>query len=269
MSFHEFGDAVRRRWRNGPANNLVVVEKIGSTNELARAYAERFFEDADVPPTTFVVAHEQTAGRGRETGRQWESRAGNGAYITLVHCLGESPDGEVLQSVPILLGTSLCEALRSFAPDAGLKWPNDLFAGGRKLGGILIETCTSEDAEVAVVAGFGINLNQPVQPELEQTATCLREAAQGDVPDLPGLVVHLCEHVSEGLAQLGDLGGAVDRYRSLSIHSEGDMLSCRLGDREIHGIFRGFDERGCLCLEADGEQVTVAAGEVILEHPPL
>lgn len=269
MSFHEFGDAMRRRWRSGPANNLVVVESIGSTNELARAYAERFFEDADVPPTTFVVAHEQTAGRGREAGRRWESPAGHGAYVTLVHCLGESPASEVLQSIPILMGTSLCEALRSFAPGAGLKWPNDLFAGGRKLGGILIETCTSEDAEVAVMAGFGINLDAPARPELETTATCLREASSGEVPDLPDLIVHLCEHVSASLGSLGKLESAIERYRALSIHSDGDELACRLGDREIHGVFRGFDDRGCLCLEAGGEQLTVAAGEVIVEHPAI
>ncbi len=267
MTFRAYGDTLRGLWRSGPACNLVVLSQVDSTNTKGREFAERFFEDADVPPTTFVVAEEQTAGRGRAE-RTWESKPGRGAYITMVHCLGESPEPGALQSLPILLGTALCEALQTFSPDVRLKWPNDLYVGGRKVGGILIETCTSEDAEVAVVAGFGINLQPPADSSLEATATGLETVCDAP-PELPALVVSLCEAAAGCLLHLGDMNSALERYREVSLHQAGDAITCQLGERRVEGSFIGFDDNGCLCIETSAGQETVAAGDVIFHHPAL
>ena len=269
MTFREFGTAVRTLWRNGPSGNLVLVDQTRSTNVLGRAYAERFFEDSDVPPTSFVIAREQTAGKGREAGRSWESHPGRGAYITLVHCLGEKPEVEVLQSVPIVVGTALCETLQTFTPDCRLKWPNDLYVGHRKLGGILIETCTSEDAEVALVVGFGVNLEPPDDKSLADSATCLRESAGSKAPDLEELILSLCKGISEAIPKFGHLEQALEGYCRNSLHSEGDALACQLGERRIEGTFNGFDKNGCLRLRTETGEEVIAAGDVILNHPPL
>ena len=162
-----------------------------------------------------------------------------------------------------------CRGSGRAASGIKLKWPNDLWADGRQARRHPDRDLHVEDAEVAIVAGFGVNLERPAADDLEDSATSLREEASDALPELPELIVHLCEHVSASLGRLGDLSEALEQYRSMSIHEEGEELACQLGDRLVTGTFVGFDDHGCLCLRTEGGEVTVAAGEVILQHPAL
>src|SRR5579859_2613004 len=133
-----------------------VVAETGSTNADLLAAAQ-----AGAAEGTVLVAEAQTAARGR-MGRRWASppRAGLTFSVLL------RPDGvpaALLGWLPLLAGVAATAAVRIVtAVDATLKWPNDVMAGGAKLGGIL-----AERAPGAVVVGIGINVWQ-------------------DRPDLPG-----------------------------------------------------------------------------------
>ncbi len=120
--------------------------RIGSTSDRARLLAE---EGRPLP--AIVVAGRQERGRGRR-GRRWVSDSRSGLWFTAVRG-GNSPAVDVL---PLRAGLAVAVALESVAPSlrARVKWPNDLVAGGRKLGGILCERVRG-----AVLMGVGINLN--------------------------------------------------------------------------------------------------------------
>lgn len=138
-----------------PGVSIEVVAQTDSTNTqlLQRARA------GDASPTV-MVALEQTAGRGRQ-GRRWHAAPGDSLTFSLAlpwaSPLGLAGDaGPALSGLSLAVGVALAEVLD---PAVRLKWPNDLWLQGRKLGGILIEiTPAGTTAQRVVVVGVGLNI---------------------------------------------------------------------------------------------------------------
>lgn len=127
---------------------IELLERVASTNDVAR---ERAREGA---PAGYAVRSEvQRAGRGRR-GHPWMSPEG-GLYLSVV-LRPQVPD-RVLPGLPAACGLGAVQALRGLGcTSIRLKWPNDLVLGGRKLGGVLVESGTGEGGRYAV-CGIGIN----------------------------------------------------------------------------------------------------------------
>jgi BirA family biotin operon repressor/biotin-[acetyl-CoA-carboxylase] ligase len=124
---------------------VTVVETTGSTNaDLAAAGA---------PEGTVLAAEEQLAGRGR-LGRQWVSPPRSSIMVSvLLRPARVSPS--LRGWLPLLAGVAAATAVRaSTNVPAGLKWPNDLLVGQRKLAGIL-----AEQSGDAIVVGLGLNVS--------------------------------------------------------------------------------------------------------------
>src|SRR4051812_42306663 len=110
---------------------LIEYDEVGSTLDVAHELAANGAEAG-----TLIVANAQTAGRGR-MGRTWRSEPGAGLWITLIERPG---DASALEVLSLRVGLALAPALDAFTDaTVQLKWPNDLYLRGRKLGGILIE----------------------------------------------------------------------------------------------------------------------------------
>ena len=132
---------------------LEVAWSVDSTNsELLRR----------PPPATgtaVLLAERQTAGRGRR-GRAWTSPLG--AQVCL--SAGRSFGGGLVRlgGLSLVAGVAVAEALRGLGlAQVGLKWPNDLVAGGRKLAGLLVEGGGEHAGPVHAVLGVGINVSLP------------------------------------------------------------------------------------------------------------
>ena len=162
----EAGHPLRAAWEGRSAAawaarlSVVTVEfhaRIGSTNDRARALIRE-----GSPAPALVVADRQSAGKGRR-GRHWHSDTPLGLWFTVVRSAAEG-GAEVL---PLRAGLAAARGIEVAAPglSIALKWPNDLFAGGRKLGGVLCERVGEW-----VLAGIGLNLNQS-QDELPSGLT--------------------------------------------------------------------------------------------------
>lgn len=133
-----------------PGVVVEVAAQIDSTNSelMRRARAGRL-------APTLLVAESQTAGRGR-LGRHWDSQPGAvGAALSFSLGLPMAPAD--WSGLSLAVGLAAAEALH---PDVRIKWPNDLWVGGRKLAGILVETAGAgaPDAPRAVVVGIGLNV---------------------------------------------------------------------------------------------------------------
>ncbi|MCK7592240.1 biotin--[acetyl-CoA-carboxylase] ligase [Pseudomarimonas salicorniae] len=121
-----------------------------------------------LPDRYALVVDAQTAGRGRQ-GRSWHSPPGANLYLSLFARL--PLPARALGGLSLAVGIGVAETLRGLgAEEVGLKWPNDLLARGRKLGGILIEIAPGRDARSEVVMGLGLNLRLPAELDVGQPA---------------------------------------------------------------------------------------------------
>jgi BirA family biotin operon repressor/biotin-[acetyl-CoA-carboxylase] ligase len=131
----------------------VVVDKAGSTNDLAWEAAERGAADGFT-----VFAERQTAGRG-QYGRRWESAAGKGLWFSVLlrpaTTLSESP--RLTSLISSVVAATITEEIGCAT---FIKPPNDIHVAGRKIAGILVEGRTASDGSYIAVAGIGVNVNQ-------------------------------------------------------------------------------------------------------------
>jgi BirA family transcriptional regulator, biotin operon repressor / biotin---[acetyl-CoA-carboxylase] ligase len=223
--------------------------RIGSTNDRALALAA-----GGAGPFTIVVAEEQTRGRGRR-GAPWHSAPGSGLWMSAVL----AHDGAT-PWLPLVVGLAVAEAIESAtgAVGVGIKWPNDLIVGVRKVGGILCEATAG-----VVVAGVGINLRAPREgfPEsLSQIATALdMEGATSLSPSrLAGMIV-------DGLKVRTGAGAPdLDRFTLEALRARDVLAGRSVHSEEMGpGTARGIDSEGALVLERpDGSRVPVSSGSV-------
>lgn len=148
---------------------VVVVEETGSTNDLV-------FEltNGSTPEGLVVFAESQTAGRGQR-GNRWISPPRCGLLFSILL----RPRLRVAESPRLTtwLAEQVAATLRAgFALETELKPPNDVYAGGRKIAGVLVEMRAIPRAAHVAIAGVGINVGQrktDFPDELRDRATSL------------------------------------------------------------------------------------------------
>jgi BirA family biotin operon repressor/biotin-[acetyl-CoA-carboxylase] ligase len=251
----------------GVAATLEALEVFGvidSTSERLRSAAAPGPERMSV-----VLAEYQTGGRGRR-GRRWLSPYGSGLCLSVSWCFSVVPPA--LSALSLAAGVAIHRALAVFEPaDLGLKWPNDIIAGRRKLGGLLVDVEGESQGPIKVVIGVGINidvsegLDNELANEVGLPPTGLRELiSSGDVSrnTVAASVINelhavLVEFSRSGFETFVD---EWQRYDSL----RGEPVSVRIGARTHDGIASGIAADGTLLLEANGETMSVLSGDVSL-----
>jgi BirA family biotin operon repressor/biotin-[acetyl-CoA-carboxylase] ligase len=238
-----------------------VVDACASTNAVLLA------ERPEHP--VLLAAETQTAGRGQR-GRRWHSAPGAGATFTLARRMRCRAPG--LAGLSLAVGVAAARALRALgAREAALKWPNDLLAGGTKLGaklgGILIETRIGGRDDVLVAVGIGINC----RPDGELAARLGRRVVALDdlVRPAPGRNAVIASVAGEVLRALeaferGGLAAFAEEWRALHAY-EGRPLRVRLADgRMVSGVAEGLAPGGALRLRTRGGSLRdIAAGRIV------
>jgi BirA family biotin operon repressor/biotin-[acetyl-CoA-carboxylase] ligase len=160
------GALLRTRWLGRAWRHLA---RCRSTNDEAAAWAR-----AGAPAGAVVVADVQEAGRGR-LGRAWHAAPGESLCLSVVLRPPLAPSQ--LPPLTLVAGVALAEAVAALGVVPALKWPNDLFVGGKKAAGILAESACQGQRVEHVVVGIGVNVNVSTFPvELEPIATSLARA---------------------------------------------------------------------------------------------
>jgi len=229
---------------------LEAHDVLGSTNDRACELVR-----SGAPPFTVVVAARQTAGRGRG-GARWHSPPGAGLWISVL-LPGAGP---VPPHLPLLVGLAAARAVETVCAelDVGIKWPNDVEVGGRKVGGVLCE-----HADGCVVAGVGLNVRQRPEDfpaELTGRAVSL-ETAAGRPVSMGAMASALLAELRRGFeAPLGPLPQELrEELAARDVLRDRPVVSQQAGA----GVARGIDEDGALLVERpDGARVRVLAGSV-------
>jgi BirA family biotin operon repressor/biotin-[acetyl-CoA-carboxylase] ligase len=241
---------------------LHCLEETESTSDLAKALAEQGAAHGEV-----VIAERQTAGRGRR-GRGWESPPRLNLYLSVV--LRPDLPPQRAPELTLVAAVAVCDACRQAGVDAGIKWPNDVLAGDRKVAGILTELAAEPDAVHWVVLGIGVNLNAGAEdfpPELRGLATSLRLERGEPVPRalfaaaLLGQLEHwLDRHAEEGFPAIRDAW----RERSATLGRE---VRVEVEGGELDGVAEDLDETGALLVRCGDRRIRVSAGDVRLLRP--
>lgn len=213
-----------------------------------------------------MVSLSQTAGRGR-LGRTWHGEPGE----SLMFSVGLLLDPKDWSGLSLAVGLAIAEALH---PDISLKWPNDLWlgkgVGGRKLGGVLIETASTQvqfDTPTTArwcVVGVGINLKPRGNTDLRTPSAALSE------------LLPLCDLASTATAVAPMLIKALKRFESQGFAPlrERFHARCALAQEAVllsdgqSGVVQGVDATGALLVHTQFGDRHVSSDEVSVKPKP-
>lgn len=213
------------------------------------------------PDGTVVVAEEMTDGRGTH-GRPWHAPKG-GLYLSMV--LRDLPDPHLLT---LALGNAVCDALEVAGVEPKMKWVNDVWVGGRKVAGVLVEAESTGPRLDFIVAGIGVNANgrrAALPGELATTATTLEEelGCETCVPDLETLLLQSVERWVTTVREGRD-AEILDAFRSRDALAGREVLVVD-GATQMRGTADGVDGKGWLRVRGpDGSGHTFQSGTVKL-----
>ena len=232
-----------------------VVAQAGSTNALV---ADRAREGA--PAWLVVVTEHQTAGRGR-LDRTWETP--DRAALTFSTLLRPGRPVQEWPWLPLVAGIAVVGALREHGIAAGLKWPNDVMLGDRKLAGILAERVETATGPAAVV-GVGLNVSQTAAELPVETATSIG-LATGVRLDRTTLLESVLTRLRQEYDAWSAGGGGRVRgdYREACVTLGREVRVSLPGGDALAGVAEDVDGSGRLVVAG----TPVAAGDVLHVRP--
>ncbi|MBV8470126.1 MAG: biotin--[acetyl-CoA-carboxylase] ligase [Burkholderiaceae bacterium] len=249
-----------------PGLSVEVVARLDSTNtallERIRAEAHAVADThqgrraQDLQPSLLVAEH-QTHGRGR-MGRSWHALPG----ASLTFSLGLPLSLDDWSGLSLVVGCAIAEGLEpapSGTPRLQLKWPNDIWLDGRKLGGILIETVPAGALRMAVI-GVGLNITPEAFDASRSFQTgfaCIDEFEPG--LGAPQVLARIARPLIQGLLDFQAHGFQAWRER----YARRDLLLDRdISSAQLEGRGAGVNERGELLLRNAAGLHPVVGGEV-------
>lgn len=237
----------------------LLLPSVDSTN------AEAFRRAPDVAGPCWILAGEQTAGRGRRA-RAWASPQGN-FHATLLLFPQEAPQIVALRSFAAALALrDALEAATGTGAGLALKWPNDVLMNGGKVAGILLESHGAGEGISALAIGIGVNLIAHPDPALIEPGavppvSVLSETGQRVLPER--FLAHLATAYDAWERRFSAEGFAPLRAAWLRHAARlGEQITARTGTQTRQGIFETIDAMGNLVLRQGPATLAIPAAEV-------
>ena len=176
-------------------DSIVHLLEVDSTNRYVRDEAVALWQNRGINDFAVVSAGLQTAGRGQR-GNTWSSNAGENLLFSILVRPGETL--EVSKQFLLSQAVALCihDAMKCYGIDTLLKWPNDIYAGSRKLAGILLELDYSGAFVEQAIIGIGLNVNQEGFPPMDRVPVSMKMLWKRDfiLDDVLATILDLFEH---------------------------------------------------------------------------
>ncbi len=226
----------------GWVQTVDFFDELGSTNDHAIQTA-----DDPRPHPRLVICNRQQAGRGRGANRWWASE-GALTFSVVIEPLALGLPADRWPTLSVAVGGAICEALAPCVPssDVRLKWPNDVYADGRKLGGILVEV--PQVSPPRLVIGIGINVSNSAQdapPEVQSRMTSLA-ALTASSPTRGEVLERVLSQLELDLGHLvSDPLSLARKWRQRCLLA-GRTVTLNDGIRTLSGACQGIDDDGAL-----------------------
>ncbi len=239
-----------------PGVAVEVLPEVDSTNAELMRHARA--EGVSVPRV--CLAEHQTAGRGRR-GRSWVAPFARSVCLSM---LWRSAHGaSALGGLSLALGVAVAEALAAQGVrGVGLKWPNDVVHGDRKLAGLLIEITGEAEGPSVVVAGVGVNHRMPARAAVAIDQPWADAMTLG-VAGRNALARALVESLRDAFVRFEREGlpAFAQRWSRLDALA-GRVIGVTTAQGLVEGIARGVDADGALRVETGQGMVRFFSGEV-------
>jgi len=239
---------------------LFYYSTISSTNLIAKQLASEGAAEGSV-----VIAEEQTKGRGR-LDREWISPAGKNILMSVVF-YPKLPPSHVF-SLTMMTSLAIVKAIETtVAVFPMIKWPNDIYLHGKKIGGILTEFNAQQDMVNFVIAGIGLNVNFDLfnYPEIKDIGTSLLKESGKEISRIK-LLQSILKEIEKGYRLIND--GKFDRiYNQWNRYSlvTGKPVRIISFNSVEDGIAESVDETGALVLrDKHGNVKKIVCGDVSL-----
>ena len=245
---------------------LNIHRQIDSTNRYLIDCAEQ-----NAVSGVICLAEQQTAGKGRR-GRQWVSPFGSNIYLSILWRFEQGYSQT--SGLSLAIGVAVIRALNQYisqldsdlAISFTLKWPNDVYFQGKKLGGILIEISGESDGPCAAVIGLGLNLflSDKAADGIDQAWIDLSKITGKNILRRNYLAACLINHFLAVLHDFGSVGiqAYLNEWRRYDCLKD-QSATLFIGKQPYAGVVRGVDDQGLLLLEQiSGKTKAFASGEV-------
>jgi BirA family transcriptional regulator, biotin operon repressor / biotin---[acetyl-CoA-carboxylase] ligase len=240
-------------------HDIHYFKEVDSTNDVAKYLAEDGAEEG-----TTVIAEIQNRGKGRR-GKTWISPPG-GVWMSII-LRPDIPPFNAPQ-LTLVTGVAVAETLKKECNlDVGIKWPNDILIGNKKVCGILTEVDASIEKVNYVVVGIGIDMNVDVPlfpPDLQKGATSLKNELNTEINGAILVQKFLLEFENiYNEFKEGKFPEILKEWRSLS-KTIGNNVEVRSRGKTIRGEAVGINKEGILILELeDGTLRKIISGECL------
>lgn len=226
------------------APELEYLEITDSTNlELLRR-----LEDSSLPDLFAIVAAEQTAGRGR-LDRAWVSERGTSVSLSILL----KPTPEMEQGlIPLFVGSCVASALSGVTGErVGVKWPNDVLIGDRKISGVLAELTAK-----GVVVGVGINVER--QLGAPETSCAVSEFASSSFDETLAAVLSDLRSGWKTWKEMGN-GVALSEIRASSLTLGREVKAILPSGEVLEGRAHAIEDDGRLLIVGEQSHLVSAA----------
>lgn len=231
---------------------------IDSTNDAARRMAAELPRDVGL----LVVAEEQTAGRGRGSNRWWTG-AGSLAFSLLFDPSRYGIETRYGSMVPLAAAVAVVDAVtqRLPSPAVGIRWPNDVYFGERKLAGVLVEGLP----DGRQILGLGCNVNNSVSAAPDDVKSIVATLADelGGTLDRTDFLSYLLSALDAALGRLAEDRPMLAQLADDLCLQRGRVLNLLVGDERVTGICTGIAEDGALKLDTPAGPRSLYSGVVL------
>jgi len=246
--------------------SLEIFDQLDSTNRYLNEQAQHQGNSGVI-----CLAEHQTAGKGRR-GRQWVSPFGSNIYLSVLWRFQKGYSS--ISGLSLAIGVAVIRALKQLnIQSVSLKWPNDIYSNGKKLGGILIEISGETEGPCYAVIGLGLNLFLPDEQAagITQEWTDLSKLLGKNFTGRNQLVAYLLEHILNLLTDYEAVGLThyIDEWRQYDCLVD-HPAQLFFETHTITGIIAGIDNNGLLMVKQPDNSIrSFASGEVSFHSTPL
>jgi BirA family biotin operon repressor/biotin-[acetyl-CoA-carboxylase] ligase len=228
--------------------NLIYVPICHSTNTLAAELGNK----TPLPEGTLVITDNQQKGRGQR-GNGWEAEPHKNFTLSVLlkpTFLAIANQFFLNQCISLAITDFINSVLNK---ESKIKWPNDIFIGDKKVGGILIENSLSGESIQQSIVGIGLNVNQ--QLFNNNNATSLSIISKNEF-SLSRILEGLLTSIEARYLQLkrADFTALQSDYLQL-LYRINEIHRFRDSENEFEGTITGIDERGRLKISAKTERL--------------
>lgn len=219
-----------------------------------------------LPEGTVIMAENQYAGRG-QVESNWHAEPGKNLTFSILLQPSFLPVTSQF-SLNMAVSVAIQNALKLTTGEGlSIKWPNDIYFGHKKIGGILIENILSGSRIKACIIGIGINVNQEVfAAGLEDRAGSIAQILHHHV-NLISLLTQICSHIEVAYLKLraGNYNTLREEYLK-SLYRFGIVANYRQNGEIIEGKITDVSEHGFLSLQTKEGIMTYNFKEIEFVH---